>query len=276
MKKEEKNLTLSELLEKKRNGKLKTSHGTVQLVNNSEPELQIEPNNVLLIVDIQKKYSQHFSASYVAKVSRFLQENGHLFSEIRLMFDLFKVNGFGDLIPSCIGKYANAEPIMKQYSSSLPQYQVDNTTAFKDNNINISQLYNTPESNIYHNDSGAIFQMPIQNQSRSHVQYCFKDFVEVMEDWKRENKKVYLIGGGVDNCVYLTHMILDTMEIENEVLRPYCYSIMFFNNYNPDDLEGLSEEQLSYLETTEDNKLKWMFVKNNNEHLKAFLKATYY
>ena len=271
MKKQEKTMRLNELLEAKRKGLVETSCGTIHHLNN-EPE--IEPNNVLLIVDIQKKYSQHYDASYVAKVSRFLQEKAELFSEISLMFDIFKVNGFGDLIPSCIGKYANAAPIMKQYSSSLPHYQVNNTPSFRENNLDFDRLCSVSEANIYHNGSGAIFQMPVKNQGRSCVQYCFKDFVDLMEEWKKENKKVYIIGGGVDNCVFLTSMIFETMGVEHEILRNYCYSISFFNDYDPDDLDGISPEELSFLETT-DNKLQWMFVKNDNPHLKAFLKAMY-
>ena len=81
--------------------------------------------------------------------------------------------------------------------------------------------------------------MPIKNQGRSYVQYCFKDFVDLMEEWKKENKKVYIIGGGVDNCVF--HMIFETMGVEHEILRNYCYSISFFNDW-PDDLDGVSPE----------------------------------
>ena len=272
MKTMEKNLTLGELLEKKRQGQLEISHGTISIP--VEPE--IEPNSVLLIVDIQKKYSKHFSASYVAKVSRFLIEKADLFSETVLMFDIFKVNGFGDLIPSCIGKYANAAPIMKQYSSSLPNYQIQNSTFEGEEGLNYYELCDKRGNNIFYNESGAILQMTSSSGYGSYVQYCFQDFVETMKRWKKEGKKVYLIGGGIDNCVHLTNMILNTMEIENEVLRPYCYSISFANNYNPDCLDEVSEEERSFLETTPDGKLNWMFVKNQNEHLKKFLKAFYY
>ena len=261
--------TLENLVKEKREGLL--TDVRTELIQ----EVEIEENSVLLVVDIQKQYSQHFDAKYLAKVAKWLEENKEKFTEVRLMFDIFRKNGFGDYVPTCVGKYATDTPIFKQYSSTLPHYQFSDSSILKEaNKLDIEELYNKPERNTIRLEKGALMQMPTKSLNRSYVQYCFQDFVEIMEQWKEQNKKVYLIGGGVDNCVSLTSMIFENIGVRHEVLRQYCYAIEWCNNFNPEDLSELTERDLEIIGSNETNRLTWDFVRNTNADLQEFLKTS--
>lgn len=233
--------------------------------------LRLTDKDVLLIVDIQKRYKGNFNIDYIEKVYNFL--NKYSFQEIRCMVDVFREEAEGEYIPSFIKKSLTHPTIFKQYSDEFPEYMIrkEGQELYK------NHIKNKPVSSAYYElGEGFLFSLLTDGFRHRYFEYLTKEFADVLRGWKEENKRIHLIGGGYDRCVLVTKKILDVLGIPSIRYKNYCYEIQPWE----DRVESIFEccvKHVSAYPSELLNKfrkdIRWSFIENKEEILIKFLKT---
>lgn len=220
-------------------------------------------NDVLLIIDIQEMYKKNFNIDYLLKVNLFFNNK---FKEVRCMVDIFNSNKNGEYIPKFIYDQLTHPIIFKQYSINWPEYQLD------ENNISMDDI-NKKCTKI---KDGYLFSLESTYSNRNFYEYITEDYANVLNEWKKNNKTIHIIGGGLNRCVSVTCKILDVMNIKYKIHNNLCYDIDRDKEYD-NIFQGCKNKKNKYptsLYERIQNKYdyKWEFIHNTDKELLKYYK----
>lgn len=196
---------------------------------------------VLMIVDIQESFSGEFDFNYLLRVNEYLEINYHLYNRIVTLLEPdFEEpsNHFTSICrpylryPTFLSKHLTDYPLLKMYSD-LHTYGIvaSNFSATQDMTKDYyaftTMLSRCPDT-LFPIGEGRGFGVSLTNtdnvQSRpyvTHITYELDTFLRSIP----EGTTVDLLGGGLQECIYITSLILRLYKLVPVILTDYCYQI---------------------------------------------------
>lgn len=209
---------------------------------------------LLVVIDIQERYSKHFDATYLSKVEKFIKSKRKNYEKIISMIDLGFFNKEGDNIP-CFLEEVTDELVFKMYNET---YTKDHILKFNAE----SYLLSCNKSHL-ELQQGCLF-IEKENNCFS-VDYIDDQFYNVFKHINHKEFEIDLIGGIDERCVKKTYSILKSLGFKVRIIQKFCYKDRFLET-------GFMKQFKKYclLEIPLEI-ISWTFKANNNKQLEQYL-----
>lgn len=210
---------------------------------------------ILVVIDIQERYSKHFNATYLSKVERFIRSKRKSYDKIISMIDLGFFNKEGDNVPCFLEEFTD-ELIFKMYNET---YTKDHILKFNAESYLLNQTNNYLEL-----QEGCLF-IKKENDCFS-VDYIDDQFYNVFKNIDHRCFEIDVIGGIDERCVKKTCSILKSLGFKVRVIKPLCYKDRF------SETSFIKQFKKYCLLEIPLDIISWTFKPNNNKPLEQYLK----
>jgi len=149
---------------------------------------------VLVIVDIQEGFSKFFPCDYLKKIHLFAKQ----FKTVYQIWDETDAES-----PSY--KFENqVDTIVKTYGGDVDEYDIKNMTTESQERFNVDHKVEDYSEKYGFNDGGALFFIGMgKGEDPGHMWFrVSKEYMDFLEELKRINADVILVGGGKWECIY--------------------------------------------------------------------------
>jgi len=175
----------------------------------------------LFIVDIQQKYKDSFSENYLNDVKDFIYKDYKNFDKIVCIMENNKI--LGDYIPEEINEKLTIYPIFKCYDAEYTYNVMRKSKNFEiDEEGCLVPLIEIPEGDFCIREGKGFF-VGKRDDTNVSIDYMGKDLYLLMNLLRYDD--IYLIGGGLNNCVEKTKNYLHFLGIDSQIIKKLCYTI---------------------------------------------------
>lgn len=174
----------------------------------------------LFIIDIQKKYNKNFDDSYLSKITNYLNKNYYYFDKIVCIMENNKI--LGDFLNEEVLKKLTVRPVFKCYDAEYSFSKLKKSNKFKVSEKGLQPLFEIPNGDFYLRDNTG-YIIGSRDENNVKIDYLNLDLYYLMNLIR--NTDIFLIGGGLNNCVKKTQDYLKCLGIKSTILKDLCYTI---------------------------------------------------
>ena len=157
-------------------------------------ENNLNDSEILMIVDVQKEFSEHIPQGFVEKLSLYCKD----FNEVFQVWDSNKAKKQSYKFPN------EKQSVEKKYGVKTDSSKYSTFAAFLKDNLKHEKDYNYVMDNYNKLKNGEKFEFKngyLIRVNNNHIWfYCNKKLTQLLKSL--ENKKVILVGGGDNECIF--------------------------------------------------------------------------
>lgn len=167
----------------------------------------------LVICDIQKEFNKFFNNTYLLEVKKFAEK----INRVHQIYDTINADTYSYYFPNQVNEYE------KQYGGELLEEDIE--IYFRDNII-IEELQNKFNTGFEQGDKfkTATNDYWVYIDGKHEWFYCPSDLAVLFEKMSDNNRKVCLIGGGIDECLLDIYVTMVSFNVDVKYNNDLCYS----------------------------------------------------